>query len=167
MEARQLTDVADTATAGLDDVIEVGGLRQRYGGFEAVRDVSFTVARGEIFALLGTNGAGKTTTTEVLEGFRPASGGTVRVLGLDPEPAAPAMMAGESPLTARERDALALAAQGAQAGEITSPRERSATTCPPPSPSSAPPTGSRPSGSPRKKVGSEQNLFPSPGQAVL
>ncbi|MFG1753739.1 LuxR C-terminal-related transcriptional regulator [Streptosporangium sandarakinum] len=118
MEARQLTDVADTATAGLDDVIEVGGLRQRYGGFEAVRDVSFTVARGEIFALLGTNGAGKTTTTEVLEGFRPASGGTVRVLGLDPEPAAPAMMAGESPLTARERDALALAAQGAQAGEI-------------------------------------------------
>ncbi|MGV9323538.1 ABC transporter ATP-binding protein [Streptosporangium sandarakinum] len=84
METRQLTDVADAATAGLDDVIEVGGLRQRYGGFEAVRDVSFTVARGEIFALLGTNGAGKTTTMEVLEGFRPASGGTVRVLGLDP-----------------------------------------------------------------------------------
>lgn len=52
METRQLTGAADTATAGLDDVIEVGGLRQRYGGFEAVRDVSFTVARGEIAAAL-------------------------------------------------------------------------------------------------------------------
>ncbi|GAA3411271.1 ABC transporter ATP-binding protein [Streptosporangium vulgare] len=72
------------AAAGLDDVIEVGGLRQAYGDFEAVRGVSFTVPRGELFALLGTNGAGKTTTVEVLEGFRAPTGGSVRVLGLDP-----------------------------------------------------------------------------------
>jgi hypothetical protein len=42
--------------------ISVAGLRKSYGAVQAVRGVSFTVARGEIFALLGPNGAGKTTT---------------------------------------------------------------------------------------------------------
>jgi len=42
------------------------------------------VAPGTVFALLGPNGAGKTTTVEILEGYRPADGGEVRVLGLDP-----------------------------------------------------------------------------------
>ncbi|MEV6865468.1 ABC transporter ATP-binding protein [Streptosporangium subroseum] len=84
MTLRQRVDATGTEAAGLDNVIEVGGLRQRYGDFEAVRGISFTVPRGEIFALLGTNGAGKTTTMEVLEGFTPATDGTVRVLGLDP-----------------------------------------------------------------------------------
>ncbi|MFJ8040550.1 ABC transporter ATP-binding protein [Kitasatospora sp. NPDC096147] len=64
--------------------VEVHGLRISYGDYEAVRGISFTVARGELFALLGTNGAGKTTTMEVLEGYRPPSSGTVRVFGLDP-----------------------------------------------------------------------------------
>ncbi|GGP71652.1 ABC transporter ATP-binding protein [Streptomyces abikoensis] len=72
-----------------DGVIEVSELRRRYGGqgdkgFEAVRDVSFTVRRGELFALLGTNGAGKTSTVELLEGLARPTGGTVRVLGHDP-----------------------------------------------------------------------------------
>ncbi len=72
------------------DAIEVEGLRRRYSadskgeGFEAVRGISFSVREGEIFALLGTNGAGKTSTVEVLEGLAPATGGSVRVLGLDP-----------------------------------------------------------------------------------
>ncbi|MCB5169664.1 ABC transporter ATP-binding protein [Streptomyces bambusae] len=66
-------------------VIEAEGLRRGYsGGFEAVRGISFTVARGEIFALLGTNGAGKTSTVEVLEGLARPSSGRVRVLGHDP-----------------------------------------------------------------------------------
>jgi ABC-2 type transport system ATP-binding protein len=64
--------------------IEVDGLRQRYGDFEAVRGVDFSVASGQLFALLGTNGAGKTTTMEVLEGFRPAAAGSVRLLDADP-----------------------------------------------------------------------------------
>ncbi|MEO3809524.1 ABC transporter ATP-binding protein [Sphaerisporangium sp. B11E5] len=64
--------------------VEVDGLRQAYGDFEAVRGISFTVRPGELFALLGTNGAGKTTTMDVLEGLRPARQGDVRVLGLDP-----------------------------------------------------------------------------------
>jgi ABC-2 type transport system ATP-binding protein len=64
--------------------IEVDGLRQRYGDFEAVRGIGFSVASGQLFALLGTNGAGKTTTLEVLEGFRPAASGSVRLLDADP-----------------------------------------------------------------------------------
>ena len=59
-------------------------LRKAYGQVEAVRGVSFEVARGEVFCLLGPNGAGKTTTVEILEGYRLRSGGDVRVLGQDP-----------------------------------------------------------------------------------
>ena len=55
--------------------IEVEGLRKAYGSYEAVRGISFTVARGEVFAILGPNGAGKTTTVEILEGYRDADGG--------------------------------------------------------------------------------------------
>ncbi|WP_405985593.1 ABC transporter ATP-binding protein [Streptomyces sp. NBC_00872] len=66
-------------------VIDVDALRRTYaGGFTAVNGISFSVARGEIFALLGTNGAGKTSTVELLEGLARPSGGTVRVLGSDP-----------------------------------------------------------------------------------
>ncbi|MFL5896206.1 MAG: ABC transporter ATP-binding protein [Thermoleophilaceae bacterium] len=64
--------------------IEVTGLRKSYGDNEAVRGVSFAVARGEVFGLLGPNGAGKTTTVEILEGYRERSAGTVSVLGEDP-----------------------------------------------------------------------------------
>ena len=65
-------------------VIEVEQLRKTYGTFEAVRDVSFTVQQGEIFGILGPNGAGKTTTVECIQGLRQPSGGSIRVLGLDP-----------------------------------------------------------------------------------
>ncbi|MFD9889999.1 ABC transporter ATP-binding protein [Amycolatopsis sp. NPDC059027] len=65
-------------------VIEVHGLRKRYGDKVAVHDVSFDVERGEIFGILGPNGAGKTTTVECLEGLRVPDGGTLSVLGLDP-----------------------------------------------------------------------------------
>ncbi|MER5731922.1 ABC transporter ATP-binding protein [Streptomyces sp. NPDC002138] len=66
-------------------VIEAAELRRGYsGGFEAVRGISFSVTRGEVFALLGTNGAGKTSTVELLEGLAAPSGGRVRVFGLDP-----------------------------------------------------------------------------------
>lgn len=68
--------------------IEVTDLRRRYGdakkGFEAVKGVSFDVAPGELFALLGTNGAGKTSALEVTEGLATPTAGTVRVLGRDP-----------------------------------------------------------------------------------
>ncbi|MFJ4202241.1 ABC transporter ATP-binding protein [Streptomyces sviceus] len=68
-----------------EHVIEVTGLRRVYGGgFEAVRGISFSVARGEVFALLGTNGAGKTSTVELLEGLARPTDGRIRVLGHDP-----------------------------------------------------------------------------------
>ncbi len=72
-------------TDGHEHVIEVTDLRRVYGGgFEAVRGISFSVRRGEIFALLGTNGAGKTSTVELLEGLARPAAGRVRVLGRDP-----------------------------------------------------------------------------------
>ncbi|WP_328807746.1 ABC transporter ATP-binding protein [Nonomuraea antri] len=64
--------------------IEVHGLHQKYGDFEAVKGIGFEVGRGQLYALLGTNGAGKTTTLDVLEGFHAPTGGRVRVLGHDP-----------------------------------------------------------------------------------
>ena len=73
--------------------IEVEDLRKDYGGHAAVRGISFTVRRGEVYGLLGPNGAGKTTTVEILEGFRQRTGGRVSVLGMDPGPRPEALRA--------------------------------------------------------------------------
>ena len=59
------------------------GAQCRKRSFTAVDHVSFEVRRGEIFGLLGPNGAGKTTTFRMLCGLLPASGGTLRVAGVD------------------------------------------------------------------------------------
>ncbi|MET8149653.1 ABC transporter ATP-binding protein [Actinoplanes sp. NPDC049668] len=67
-----------------DVVVDVAGLRMRYGTTDALHDVTFQVRRGEVLALLGPNGAGKSTTIEILEGFRARSAGHVEVLGADP-----------------------------------------------------------------------------------
>ncbi|MFT3862332.1 ABC transporter ATP-binding protein [Micropruina sp.] len=60
------------------------GRREPTGYFEAVRGIDLRVARGELFALLGTNGAGKTSTVELIEGLGRPSQGSIRVLGHDP-----------------------------------------------------------------------------------
>lgn len=65
-------------------MIEVEQLTKKYaGGVTAVRDVSFTVGRGEVVGFLGPNGAGKSTTMRILSGFISPSGGRVCVGGLD------------------------------------------------------------------------------------
>ncbi|SDS67980.1 ABC transporter ATP-binding protein [Corynebacterium timonense] len=69
---------------GEKPVIEINDLAVSYGSYEAVRDITLSVAPGELYALLGTNGAGKTSTLETIEGHRKPSRGTVRVFGLDP-----------------------------------------------------------------------------------
>lgn len=73
-----------TLANGPHPVIEVQDLRFSYGDHLAVHGVTLRVERGEIYALLGTNGAGKTTTLELIQGFRQADSGVIRVLGADP-----------------------------------------------------------------------------------
>ena len=63
--------------------IEVAGLTKTYGEIEAVRGVSFTVARGEVFGFLGPNGAGKSTTINMLCTLARPTSGTARVSGFD------------------------------------------------------------------------------------
>ncbi|MEU6714128.1 ABC transporter ATP-binding protein [Nonomuraea sp. NPDC046802] len=65
-------------------VLDVEGLRMRYGTTDVLREVSFQARQGEVVCLLGPNGAGKTTTIEIMEGFRLRSEGRVDVLGTDP-----------------------------------------------------------------------------------
>jgi ABC-2 type transport system ATP-binding protein len=72
-------------TPAVAAAITVEKLCKHYGTRTAVDGISFSVLPGEIFAVLGPNGAGKTTTIEILEGYRTADGGKVRVLGLDPQ----------------------------------------------------------------------------------
>jgi len=68
-----------------DLAVEVSGLSKRYGAVEAVKDVSFAVTRGEVFAFLGPNGAGKTTTIKMLCTLARPTGGRATVDGFDVE----------------------------------------------------------------------------------
>ncbi|TAJ45495.1 ABC transporter ATP-binding protein [Methanofollis fontis] len=61
------------------------GLTKRFGTFEAVRAIDFTVHEGEAFGFLGPNGAGKTTTMRMIQCASPRSGGDLRIFGMDPE----------------------------------------------------------------------------------
>ena len=73
-----------SSPAGAGPAVDVRGLVKRYDGRPVVDGLSLAVERGELVGLLGPNGAGKTTTVEIVEGYRRADGGDVRVLGLDP-----------------------------------------------------------------------------------
>jgi len=79
--AMTLSQAPETQDRG--PVVHVRDLVRQFGGFVAVNRISFEVQRGEIFGLLGPNGAGKTTTFRMLCGLLPATGGTLRVGGVD------------------------------------------------------------------------------------
>jgi lipooligosaccharide transport system ATP-binding protein len=76
--------VHDPSEAPSEPLILARGLTKRFGTFMAVDAIDFQVATGESFGFLGPNGAGKTSTMRMIGCVSPASGGTLRVLGLDP-----------------------------------------------------------------------------------
>jgi lipooligosaccharide transport system ATP-binding protein len=76
-----------------DPLIEARSLTKRYGEFVAVDGIDFAVRRGETFGFLGPNGAGKSSTMRMIGAVSPASGGTLRVLGRDPDREGPAIRA--------------------------------------------------------------------------
>jgi ABC-2 type transport system ATP-binding protein len=65
-------------------VISFDRVTKRYGHTNAVRELSFSIERGEMFGLIGPDGAGKTSTIRLMCGLLPPDGGSIRVLDLDP-----------------------------------------------------------------------------------
>ncbi|MCC7104440.1 MAG: ABC transporter ATP-binding protein [Chloroflexi bacterium] len=81
-----MSSIAATATASLQPptdelVLEVHGLKVRYGPIEAVHGIDLEVRRGEIVTIIGANGAGKTSTLLAISGVQRATAGVVRFLG--------------------------------------------------------------------------------------
>ena len=68
-----------------DGLVQARDLRKSFGEFEAVRGIDVDVARGEVFGFLGPNGAGKSSTMRMIACVSPRSGGTLQVLGMDPD----------------------------------------------------------------------------------
>jgi ABC-2 type transport system ATP-binding protein len=101
-----------TAQPGAGAAIRVHGLEKSYGKLEVLRGVDFDVARGSIFALLGSNGAGKTTTVRILATLLKADAGTASVNGFD---------VASQPVNVRE--SISLTGQFAAVDEILSGRE--------------------------------------------
>src|SRR5512141_1224223 len=95
-----------------DAAIRVEGLVKSYGELEVLRGVDFEVARGSIFALLGSNGAGKTTVVRILATLLKADAGTVTVAGFDVATQA-----------AQVRESISLTGQFAAVDEILTGRE--------------------------------------------
>ncbi|GAB2672845.1 ABC transporter ATP-binding protein [Kribbella swartbergensis] len=76
-----------------ESLVHARGLRKSYGDFEAVRGIDLDVWRGEAFGFLGPNGAGKSSTMRMIGAVSPLSGGTLRILGMDPATDGPAIRA--------------------------------------------------------------------------
>src|SRR5690242_9369481 len=93
-------------------MIETRGLRKSYKQLEVLRGVDFDVARGSIFALLGSNGAGKTTIVNILSTLLKADAGTASVNGFDVATQA-----------ADVRESISLTGQFAAVDEILTGRE--------------------------------------------
>lgn len=65
----------------MNAILEVKGLSKSFGGIQAVKDVNFTLHKGEFLALIGPNGAGKTTCFNMLNGYLKPDTGSVKLLG--------------------------------------------------------------------------------------
>lgn len=69
----------------METTIEIKGLSKSYAGLPAISNFSISVARGEVFGLLGENGAGKSTTIECILGTKKQDLGEISILGLNPQ----------------------------------------------------------------------------------
>jgi branched-chain amino acid transport system ATP-binding protein len=67
----------------MSEILQLQSVSRRFGGLQALRDVSLTVNKGEVIGLIGPNGAGKTTLVNVVTGVTPATAGTVKFDGQD------------------------------------------------------------------------------------
>lgn len=67
----------------MSEILHLQSVSRRFGGLQALRDVSLTVNKGEVVGLIGPNGAGKTTLVNVVTGVTPATAGTVKFDGED------------------------------------------------------------------------------------
>lgn len=79
--SRQPLVIPPMKSLSAEPVIEAHNLTRRFGAFTAVDDVSFRIAKGEIFGFLGSNGSGKTTTMKMLTGLLAPSEGTAKLCG--------------------------------------------------------------------------------------
>jgi lipooligosaccharide transport system ATP-binding protein len=75
----------------VDSLVSARGLRKQFGAFTAVDGIDFDVQPGEAFGFLGPNGAGKSSTMKMIGAVSPISGGTLSVLGMNPEEHGPAI----------------------------------------------------------------------------
>lgn len=67
----------------MENMIEIQGLQKNFGKFQALKNVTFTVGKGEVVGFIGPNGAGKSTTIRVLLGMLKKSGGSATIFGED------------------------------------------------------------------------------------
>jgi lipooligosaccharide transport system ATP-binding protein len=82
-----------TTDAGDAPLIEAHGLTKKFGSFTAVDGIDVSVRRGEAFGFLGPNGAGKSSTMRMIASVSPPTGGTLRILGMDPRTDGPKIRA--------------------------------------------------------------------------
>src|SRR5690242_1246130 len=81
---RMVSSAPDTHHNDVHPMIKVDNLVRSFGDFQAVKNISFEVKPGEVFAFLGPNGAGTTTTIKMMTTLLSPTSGTIRVDGLDP-----------------------------------------------------------------------------------
>ena len=120
-------------------MIELQSVNKFYGAVQVLRDISFTVNRGEIVGFLGPNGAGKTTTMRILNGFLPATSGRAVVAGhaVDREPLAAKRALGYLPenvslyndMTVREYLRFVAEAKKVQSRDLRSKLEKVTAQC--------------------------------------
>jgi D-xylose transport system ATP-binding protein len=81
--------MGEPASGSNAPLLRLDGISKHFGAIEALRDVSFSVNRGEVVALLGDNGAGKSTLVKIIAGGMPASGGRIVLEGVERNFASP------------------------------------------------------------------------------